>query len=80
MLPKPKDEPRYQTGAMDFIDGLYNLLPREQFKGFCIGNILKYVLRYPAKGGEVDLEKAKTYLGWLDYAEKDGKHERDKRD
>lgn len=31
-------------------------------KSFCIGNIVKYTLRYNDKGGVADLEKAKHYL------------------
>lgn len=34
----------------------------EQFEGFLRGNVLKYILRYPAKGGVSDLKKAAHYL------------------
>lgn len=30
--------------------------------GFHVGNIIKYVLRYDAKNGREDLEKARWYL------------------
>lgn len=30
--------------------------------GFCIGNVIKYLLRFPAKGGVEDLKKARWYL------------------
>lgn len=34
----------------------------EQFEGYLRGNVLKYILRYPAKGGVSDLKKAKHYI------------------
>lgn len=34
------------------------------FENFCIGNILKYILRYKNKNGVEDLKKAKVYLDW----------------
>ena len=33
--------------------------------GFCEGNIIKYVCRYPRKGGVGDLLKARAYLDHL---------------
>ena len=32
---------------------------------FLEGNIIKYVSRYPHKGGIKDLRKAQVYLNWL---------------
>ena len=32
---------------------------------FLEGNIIKYVSRYPHKGGVKDLRKAQVYLTWL---------------
>lgn len=37
----------------------------EQFEGFLRGNVLKYVLRYPVKGGVSDLVKARHYIDRL---------------
>lgn len=34
--------------------------------GFCLGNVVKYVLRAPYKGGREDLHKALQYLEWED--------------
>ena len=34
--------------------------------GFCLGNVVKYVLRAPYKGGQEDLHKALQYLQWED--------------
>lgn len=33
--------------------------------GFIVGNVIKYVCRYKAKGGTTDLEKAKHYIDML---------------
>lgn len=33
--------------------------------GFCEGNIIKYVCRWPAKGGVEDLKKARHYIDLL---------------
>jgi len=32
---------------------------------FLEGNIIKYICRYPQKGGVRDLYKARVYLNWL---------------
>ena len=37
-------------------------MTEEQFKGFMLGNVIKYVARFQDKGGRNDLEKAKHYL------------------
>lgn len=36
-----------------------------EFEGYCIGNIMKYILRYKYKGGEKDLYKAREYIDVL---------------
>jgi len=33
--------------------------------GFCVGNVIKYVCRYPHKGGIEDLRKARHYIDLL---------------
>ena len=33
--------------------------------GFCVGNIIKYVVRYPHKNGKEDLLKARHYIDLL---------------
>lgn len=53
----------YNVGSKEVIDIIEDAT--ETFKGvnsFFIGNIIKYILRYPFKGGAEDLEKAKFYL------------------
>lgn len=36
-----------------------------EFEGYCIGNVIKYILRYKQKGGDSDLYKAKEYIDFL---------------
>ena len=49
------------------------LLTDEEFRGFCKGNIIKYVHRYRFKNGVEDLEKAKSYIDELISFEKRSK-------
>jgi hypothetical protein len=39
----------------------------------CLGNIIKYLARYPLKNGLEDLKKAKVYLDWMIEFEETGK-------
>lgn len=55
----------YKFGGIDPIDYMQIKMTPEQFKGFLIGNVLKYVSRYPHKNGVEDLKKAKWYLDRL---------------
>lgn len=54
----------YTAGNIETIDYIRDKLTKEQFIGYCIGNVLKYVSRYRLKGGKEDLQKAQVYLGW----------------
>ena len=40
-------------------------LTDEEFEGYCIGNVMKYILRYKHKGGDDDLLKAQEYIDFL---------------
>lgn len=42
-----------------------DLLTPEQYEGFILGNIYKYVKRYKHKNGVDDLQKAKDYIDLL---------------
>lgn len=54
--------PHYQ-GKIEVIDVLEDKLGREGFEKYCIGNSLKYLMRYENKGNPLqDLEKAAWYL------------------
>ena len=36
-----------------------------EFAGYCIGNVMKYILRYKYKDGRNDLYKAREYIDFL---------------
>ena len=55
----------YRQGGLETIQILKAKMTKEQFKGFLIGNILKYVTRAPYKNGIEDYEKARYYLNAL---------------
>lgn len=40
-------------------------LSEAEFEGYCIGNVMKYILRYKYKGGDDDLLKARKYIDFL---------------
>jgi hypothetical protein len=46
-------------------DAMECWMTEEQFKGFILGNVIKYMARFQDKGGTGDLEKAKHYLDKL---------------
>lgn len=56
----------YTTGGIEAIDYLRAKLTPEEFRGFLLGNCLKYLSRAGRKGDRaVDLEKAAWYLDRL---------------
>ena len=56
----------YRQGDVECITALRSALGTEGFRGFCAGNVIKYVWRYKRKGSpEADLGKAQQYLEWL---------------
>lgn len=59
----------YTAGGIETIDYIKAKMTSDQFAGYCTGNILKYISRYPFKNGVEDLKKAKVYLEWLISAE-----------
>lgn len=40
-------------------------MPPDKFKGFLVGNVIKYICRSDKKNCLEDLRKAKVYLQWL---------------
>jgi len=52
----------YKNGSVEAIDAIESALGPEQFKGYCIGNAIKYLYRWENKGGKQDLEKARWYI------------------
>lgn len=55
----------YNQGGIETIDYLKSTLTKEEFAGFCKGNVLKYVSREAHKNGIEDLKKAQWYLNRL---------------
>jgi Protein of unknwon function (DUF3310) len=54
----------YCKGDIECIDAIRAALTPEEFRGYCKGNMLKYVWRERHKAGDQDLAKAATYLGY----------------
>ena len=58
--------PHYnQGGDIECIDAIIAALTEEEFRGYCKGNVMKYVWREKHKGGKESLAKAKWYLECL---------------
>ena len=66
----PISPAHYKQGPIEAIDAIHAALTAEEFRGFCKGNVLKYVWRTGHKGGTEDLRKAAFYLERL--TRKDG--------
>ena len=62
----------YTAGGMEVIDILQAKLTPEQFKGFLIGNVLKYTFRFDKKNGTEDIKKAQWYLAKLQATQEGG--------
>lgn len=60
----PVNAPSHYIGKIECIDYLRDKLTKEEFTGFCLGNVLKYSSRWRKKDGLHDLKKAKVYLEW----------------
>lgn len=51
---------------IESVDVLRSILTPEEFKGFCRGNALKYLIRAGRKDNELqDIKKAGVYIEWL---------------
>lgn len=61
----------YRQGGIECIDAIRAALTPEEFRGFCKGNVIKYVWRESHKGGDADLGKAGDYLKWTQPTEKE---------
>lgn len=61
---------RYKHGNVECIDAIKAALTAEEFRGFCKGNVIKYIWREKYKGQNDDLAKASTYLDYLTGAQK----------
>lgn len=52
----------YKQGGIETIDYIKAKLSPEAFKGYLLGNILKYLSRAEMKGGIEDYKKGRWYL------------------
>lgn len=68
----PTSPEHYKQGGLEVITILRKKLSAEEFKGFCKGNVLKYLFRAERKNGIEDLKKAQIYLNWYIKALKGG--------
>lgn len=64
-LLEDQEQNRYTHGDIECIDAIRAALSPEEFRGFCKGNIVKYIWREQYKGGDVDIKKAQAYIGYL---------------
>lgn len=56
----------YDAGGIETIDVIKAKLTPEQFRGYCLGNVIKYGCRLNHKGSaERDAEKLSIYAEWL---------------
>ena len=56
----------YNRGGIECLDAIKAAVePLNGFEGFCVGNAIKYLWRFPDKGKAQDLKKAQRYIGWL---------------
>ena len=61
----------YADKEIEVIDYIEDTLTPEQYTGYCLGNVIKYISRYRKKNGIEDLHKAQVYLDWLIKAEEE---------
>lgn len=56
----------YDVGGIEVLDVIKAKLTPEQYRGYLLGNAIKYLLRLNHKGcSGRDAEKAHNYIGWL---------------
>ncbi len=54
-------------GEVEAIDIIRSSLTPEEFRGYCLGNFLKYRLRAGEKDAlQQDIDKSEIYRGWYD--------------
>lgn len=64
----------YNLGQVECITAIQAALYKDEFLGYCKGNVLKYVWREKNKGSIEDLKKARFYLDRaIEYLEKHGR-------
>lgn len=61
----------YKANGIECIDTIKFIIGKTGAKFFCLGNVIKYIFRYPKKNGIEDLEKSAWYLNKLIELEKE---------
>lgn len=71
MIEDPVKQPsHYIIGGVETKEIIKIMLTKEEFIGYCKGNIIKYRERAQFKGNaEKDYAKAREYMAWLDEVE-----------
>ena len=59
------NHPIHYMGKVEVIDYIEDKLTQEQFEGYLVGNVMKYMSRYQKKNGLEDLKKGSWYLNKL---------------
>lgn len=59
------NHPNHYLGNVEVIDYIEDKLTSEQFEGYLVGNVIKYLSRYQKKNGLEDLQKGRWYLNKL---------------
>lgn len=59
------DQEHYTNNDIQPIEIMKANFTKEEYRGFLLGNIVKYPLRYKDKNGLRDLKTTYTYLTWL---------------
>lgn len=52
----------YDVGGLSTLDILQAKLSEDEYRGFLLGNVLKYLSRHKYKNGIEDIQKAFVYL------------------
>ena len=60
-----KNQEHYTVQTVQPIEYMEITMTPEQYEGYLLGNVIKYVSRYRGKNGLEDLRKAKVYMAWL---------------
>ena len=58
--------PKHYDKKVQPIEYMQSVMTKEEFKGFCKGNVIKYLSRADQKGGINDYRKALVYMDWLE--------------
>lgn len=57
--------PHYASGGIETIDYIRDCLSKDEMRGYCWGNVIKYTSRWTRKDQIQDLNKAKVYIDWM---------------